>query len=74
MDKGGVKRQNKNMEAEDMLKDECLPKVIFVSRTHSQLGQVMDSIAAMPMQWRYISMASKDHLCVHPKIEKNKVH
>lgn len=50
-----------------------LPKIVFVSRTHTQLSQVMESIAETGADVRSVSLASKDHLCVHPKLEKTRV-
>ncbi len=71
--KGGVKRNygNKNnfVDGFGQFDEGGLPKIIFVSRTHSQLGQVMDSVGKINVdEIRYVSMASKDHLCVHPAI------
>ena len=53
---------------------DTLPKIIFVSRTHTQLSQVMESVEKMGTAMRAVSLASKDHLCIHGQLEKTRVH
>ena len=49
-----------------------LPKLIFVSRTHSQLSQVIDSLKLIPHNLSYLELASKQHLCINKSINEDK--
>ncbi|CAI2375692.1 unnamed protein product [Moneuplotes crassus] len=52
--------------------EKCLsrPKIIYCSRTHSQLAQVMDELKATPYRPRTALVASRDHMCIHNEISK----
>jgi Rad3-related DNA helicase len=52
-----------------------LPKLIFVSRTHSQLSQVIDSLKEILKDRKdltYLELASKQQLCINKSINGNK--
>lgn len=42
-----------------------LPKIIYCSRTHSQLAQVQKELANTAFEPRTVLIASRDHLCVN---------
>lgn len=46
------------------------PKIIYSSRTHSQLAQVMDELKATPYRPKTAIIASRDHMCIQPEISK----
>ncbi|XP_014482362.1 PREDICTED: regulator of telomere elongation helicase 1 homolog [Dinoponera quadriceps] len=58
----------------------AMPKVIYASRTHSQLSQAMHELKRT--SYKHISTAvlgSRDQLCIHPEVSKetttfNKIH
>ena len=45
-----------------------LPKIIYCSRTHSQLAQVQKECKNTVFKPRTILIASRDHLCVNSQI------
>lgn len=49
-----------------------LPKIIYCSRTHSQLAQVQKELANTAFEPRTVLIASRDHLCVNQSINMNK--
>jgi Rad3-related DNA helicase len=49
-----------------------LPKIIYCSRTHSQLAQVQKELANTVFEPRTVLIASRDHLCVNQSINMNK--
>lgn len=56
------------------------PKIIYASRTHSQLSQAMQELKRT--SYKHVSTAvlgSRDQLCIHPEVSKetnssNKIH
>ena len=48
------------------------PKIIYASRTHSQLAQVIDELKSTPYKPRTSVIASREHLWIHPEISKLK--
>lgn len=56
------------------------PKIIYASRTHSQLTQAMQELKRSSYNYvRAVSIGSRDQLCVHPEVQKetgnaNKLH
>jgi regulator of telomere elongation helicase 1 len=50
----------------------CRPKIIYCSRTHSQLTQVIDELKSTPYHPRTALIASRDHMCIHKEIQMNK--
>lgn len=44
------------------------PRIIYTSRTHSQLAQVQKELTVTAYNPRSVVIGSRDHLCVHPKI------
>ena len=49
-----------------------VPKIIYCSRTHSQLAQVQKEAKNTVFKPRTVLIASRDHLCVNPSINVNK--
>ena len=49
-----------------------LPKIIYCSRTHSQLAQVQKECKNTVFKPRTILIASRDHLCVNSQINQAK--
>jgi len=49
-----------------------LPKIIYTSRTHSQLSQVQRELKNTVYEPRTVLIASRDHLCVNTAINMNK--
>ncbi|RHY19829.1 hypothetical protein DYB32_010166, partial [Aphanomyces invadans] len=45
-----------------------LPKIIYASRTHSQLKQVVKELKQTPYKPKVAILGSREHLCVHPEI------
>lgn len=48
------------------------PKIIYCSRTHSQLAQVIDELKSTSYYPRTAIIASRDHMCIHGDINQNK--
>lgn len=51
-----------------------LPKLLFVSRTHSQLSQVIDSLKLIlkdRTDLTFLELASKQQLCINKSIKEN---
>ena len=46
------------------------PKIIYCSRTHSQLAQVIDELKSTPYNPRTAIIASRDHMWIHDEISK----
>ena len=57
-----------------------MPKIIYASRTHSQLSQAMQELKRT--SYKHVQVAvlgSRDQLCIHPEVSKetnssNKIH
>ena len=47
-------------------------KIIYTSRTHSQLTQVVKELKASAYRPRVSILGSRDQLCIHPKVSKEK--
>ena len=58
----------------------ALPKIIYASRTHSQLSQAMQELKRT--SYKHVNVAvlgSRDQLCIHPEVARepnssNKIH
>lgn len=56
------------------------PKIIYASRTHSQLSQAMQELKKTAYNHvKAVSLGSRDQLCIHPEVQKevgnsNKMH
>ena len=46
------------------------PKIIYASRTHSQLAQVIDELKSTPYKPKTSVIASRDHLWIHKELSK----
>jgi len=46
------------------------PKIVYASRTHSQLSQVVRELKRSAFRPRVVILASREQLCVHPKVSK----
>jgi regulator of telomere elongation helicase 1 len=46
------------------------PQIVFASRTHSQLSQVIREVKRSAYRPKVTVMASREQLCVHPKVSK----
>ncbi|KDO16373.1 hypothetical protein SPRG_21993, partial [Saprolegnia parasitica CBS 223.65] len=55
-------------EAND--EDDVLPKIIYSSRTHTQLKQVVKELKQTAYKPKVAILGSREHLCVHPEISK----
>lgn len=60
------------LKAERMQQKFVFSKIIYTSRTHSQLAQVMKELERTAFEPRTVLIASRDHLCVNASINKNK--
>lgn len=48
-----------------------MPKIIYASRTHSQLGQVMTELKRTKYaHFKVTVLGSRDQLCLHPEVSK----
>ena len=47
------------------------PKIIFASRTHSQVTQIVGELRATKYVPRMTVLASREQYCIHPKISKS---
>ncbi|CAK4151876.1 unnamed protein product [Aphanomyces euteiches] len=47
-----------------------LPKIIYASRTHSQLKQVVKELKQTAYSPKIAILGSREHLCVHPEVSK----
>jgi regulator of telomere elongation helicase 1 len=45
-----------------------VPRIIYTSRTHSQLAQVQKELANTAYNPRSLVVGSRDHFCIHPQI------
>jgi len=45
-----------------------MPRIIYTSRTHSQLAQVQKELMNTAYNPRSVVMGSRDHFCIHPQI------
>ena len=48
-----------------------IPRIFYTSRTHSQIAQVVRELKRTAYRPRTAMLASREHLCVHPKIVGN---
>jgi len=48
------------------------PKIIYTSRTHSQLTQVIDELKSTPYYPRIALIGSRDHMCIHKDLSELK--
>ena len=46
-------------------------RLVYASRTHSQLDQVMHEFRKLPFNLKIATLASKVHLCLHSSNEQN---
>ena len=46
------------------------PKIIYASRTHSQISQVIKELKNTPYNPRTCILGSRSQLCIHPKVSK----
>lgn len=51
---------------------ETPPKIIYTSRTHSQLAQVQKEMKNTAYKPRTVIIASRDHMCVNSSVNMNK--
>ncbi|XP_045152856.1 regulator of telomere elongation helicase 1 isoform X1 [Echinops telfairi] len=49
---------------------EDLPKIIYASRTHSQLTQVISELRSTSYRPRVCVLGSRDQLCIHPEVKR----
>ncbi|CAI2381893.1 unnamed protein product [Moneuplotes crassus] len=63
----GWVRSERTVEAHD---DELPPKIIYCSRTHSQLNQVIKELKATAYKPRMVLVGSRDQMCVNPKLSE----
>ena len=47
-----------------------VPKIVYASRTHSQLTQVVEELRRTGYNPRQTILGSRQHLCIHPKVNK----
>jgi len=52
--------------------DSALPRIIYSSRTHSQLNQVLSELKHTVYLPKTCLIGSRDQLCVHPEIQKHR--
>lgn len=70
----------KNSKSDEPTNSWGLPKIIYASRTHSQLSQAMQELKRT--NYRHVKAAvlgSRDQMCIHPEVSKetnnaNKIH
>jgi Rad3-related DNA helicase len=48
--------------------DQPLPKIIYCSRTHSQVAQMISSLRKTPYRPRMAILGSRQHLCIHKQV------
>lgn len=51
------------------VKDHELPRIIYCSRTHSQISQVANELKHTSYKPKMCLIGSRDQLCVHPQIK-----
>ncbi|XP_053557446.1 regulator of telomere elongation helicase 1 [Bombina bombina] len=47
-----------------------IPKIIYASRTHSQLSQVVNELKHTTYRPKVCVLGSRDQLCIHPEVKK----
>ncbi|XP_047708841.1 regulator of telomere elongation helicase 1 isoform X4 [Prionailurus viverrinus] len=47
-----------------------IPKIIYASRTHSQLTQVISELRSTSYRPRVCVLGSREQLCIHPEVKK----
>ncbi|XP_071807478.1 regulator of telomere elongation helicase 1-like [Asterias amurensis] len=50
------------------------PRIIYASRTHSQLSQAVDQLKDTAYRPRVAVLGSREQLCVHPEVQKAESH
>lgn len=53
-------------------RENTVPVIVYASRTHSQLAQVVDELRATNYRPRMTVLGSREQLCIHEKISKLK--
>ena len=48
--------------------DKNMPRIIYASRTHSQLSQVQEELKGCAYKPRVVLQASRDQLCINDKV------
>eukprot|EP00189_Rhodosorus_marinus_P000603 CAMPEP_0113958386 /NCGR_PEP_ID=MMETSP0011_2-20120614/3387_1 /TAXON_ID=101924 /ORGANISM="Rhodosorus marinus" /LENGTH=960 /DNA_ID=CAMNT_0000969235 /DNA_START=152 /DNA_END=3031 /DNA_ORIENTATION=- /assembly_acc=CAM_ASM_000156 len=57
-------------EAEDMIATRTGPRIIYTSRTHSQLTQVVRELKRTKYRTKMTVLGSRSQLCIHPEVSK----
>ncbi|KAJ0393469.1 hypothetical protein P43SY_003822 [Pythium insidiosum] len=66
----GWPRQDGDESAEQQERDERVPRIIYSSRTHSQLKQVIKELKATSYRPSVAVLGSREYLCVNEKISQ----
>lgn len=48
----------------------CIPNIIYASRTHSQLTQVVQQLKTTLYKSNVVVIGSREQLCIHPQVNK----
>lgn len=59
-----------DQNATSHIKSGNTPKIIYASRTHSQLAQVVNELKATSYRPKMSLLGSREQLCIHPNISK----
>ena len=63
-----LKKERARLDDND--ENKKLPRIIYASRTHSQLTQVQEELKACGYNPRMILQASRDKLCINDKVKR----
>ncbi|GJP76006.1 hypothetical protein CLOP_g6403 [Closterium sp. NIES-67] len=67
---GGVGPPGAGMAEGGDFEEERIPTIIYASRTHAQLQQVVRELKATSYRPRMCILGSREHTCVHKKVSK----
>ena len=59
---------SQNMDVKDAPSNDTFPKIIYCSRTHSQVEQMVASLKKTPYRPRMTVLGSRERLCIHRNI------
>ncbi|CAG9858762.1 unnamed protein product [Phyllotreta striolata] len=58
-------------QAYNLIRGNVLPKIIYASRTHSQLSQAMQEMKRSAYSdMKAVILGSRDQMCIHPEVER----
>jgi regulator of telomere elongation helicase 1 len=69
-DNGAVRANNNAEQQQQQLSNKRPPTIVYASRTHSQLSQVVRELRTTRYRPNHAVLGSREQMCVHPKVKK----